>query len=137
MVNNASVEILTNDFMKFIKEISQTPFEVIDFMKIKAEQPQLNEEKTDDEKAAKGKSKKDEKIKENVMGIEYSKTDNFPLWYQQVLKKAEMLEYCPDVSGCYVLRPWSYALWEKIQSDLDARIKSHGVENAYFPMFVS
>lgn len=45
------------------------------------------------------------------------------MWYQQVLKKAEMIEYCTDISGCYVLRPWSYSIWEKLQAELDAHFK--------------
>ncbi len=71
------------------------------------------------------------------LGIEYKKAENCPLWYQQVLKKAEMIEYCSDVSGCYVLRPWSYSIWERVQAALDIQFKKHGVENAYFPMFVT
>lgn len=71
------------------------------------------------------------------MSIEFTKASNTPMWYQQVLKKSEMIEYCTDVSGCYVLRPWSYAIWERIQANLDAAFKKHGVENAYFPMFVT
>lgn len=71
------------------------------------------------------------------LGIEYTRATNLPMWYQQVLKKAEMIEYCNDVSGCYVLRPWSYWVWECIQTALDTRFKKKGVENAYFPMFVT
>ena len=47
-----------------------------------------------------------------------------------------MIEYY-DISGCYILRPWSYGIWERIQRRFDDRIKEDGVENAYFPMFVS
>ncbi|EPB73524.1 proline--tRNA ligase [Ancylostoma ceylanicum] len=47
-----------------------------------------------------------------------------------------MIEYY-DVSGCYVLRPWSYAIWEGIQAWFDSGIKKLGVKNCYFPMFVS
>jgi len=47
-----------------------------------------------------------------------------------------MIEYY-DVSGCYVLRPWSYGIWERIQRWFDAEIKKIGFENCYFPMFVS
>ena len=42
-----------------------------------------------------------------------------------------------DISGCYILRPWSYSIWEQIQSFLDGLIKTLGVQNAYFPIFVS
>ena len=47
-----------------------------------------------------------------------------------------MIEYY-DISGCYILRPWSFNIWEKIQGFFDAVIKGYGVENAYFPIFVS
>ena len=41
------------------------------------------------------------------------------------------------MSGCYIFRPWSYAIWEIIMGWFDAEIKKLGVQNAYFPMFVS
>jgi prolyl-tRNA synthetase len=47
-----------------------------------------------------------------------------------------MIEYY-DVSGCYILRPWSYSIWDSIQKYFDTLIQSEGVENSYFPMFVS
>ncbi|XP_046402362.1 bifunctional glutamate/proline--tRNA ligase-like isoform X2 [Ischnura elegans] len=47
-----------------------------------------------------------------------------------------MIEYY-DVSGCYILRPWSYAIWEVIKGWLDAQFKKLGVQNCYFPIFVS
>lgn len=54
----------------------------------------------------------------------------------QVITKADMIEYY-DISGCYVLRPWSYAIWEVIKNWFDKEIKKLGVRNCYFPMFVS
>jgi Prolyl-tRNA synthetase len=54
----------------------------------------------------------------------------------QVLTKAELIEYY-DVSGCYILRPWSYGIWEAIKNFMDTEIKKLGVENCYFPLFVS
>lgn len=54
----------------------------------------------------------------------------------QVITKAEMIEYY-DVSGCYVLRPWAFSIWESIKDFFDKEIKKLGVENCYFPMFVS
>ncbi|SCU99002.1 LADA_0H16710g1_1 [Lachancea dasiensis] len=71
-----------------------------------------------------------------LIGITVDKKLDFSGWYQQVLTKGEMLDYY-DVSGCYILRPPSYAIWEKIQRWFDDKIKAIGVENAYFPMFVS
>lgn len=53
-----------------------------------------------------------------------------------MLTKAEMIEYY-DVPGCYILRPWSYSIWEHLQNFLNTEIKKTGVKNAYFPVFVS
>ena len=68
--------------------------------------------------------------------MEVKKEDNLADWYSQVLTKAEMLEYY-DVSGCYILRPWSFSIWESIKDFFDAEIKKLGVTNCYFPIFVS
>ena len=54
----------------------------------------------------------------------------------QVIVKSEMIEFY-DISGCYILRPWAFHLWEAITEFFDARIKKLGVQNCYFPMFVS
>ncbi|KAM7423657.1 hypothetical protein PAMA_000151 [Pampus argenteus] len=74
--------------------------------------------------------------KQTRLGLEAKKEENLADWYSQVITKAEMIEYY-DVSGCYVLRPWSYAIWEAIKEFFDREIKKLGVENCYFPMFVS
>ncbi|XP_059927479.1 bifunctional glutamate/proline--tRNA ligase isoform X6 [Gadus macrocephalus] len=74
--------------------------------------------------------------KQTRLGLEAKKEENLSDWYSQVITKSEMIEYY-DVSGCYVLRPWSYAIWESIKEFFDAGIKKLGVENCYFPMFVS
>lgn len=64
------------------------------------------------------------------------KEDNLADWYSQVITKAELIEYY-DVSGCYVFRPWSFAIWEGITQWFDRKIKDIGFENCYFPIFVS
>jgi prolyl-tRNA synthetase len=64
-----------------------------------------------------------------------SQADDFPRWYQDVLAKAELAENGP-VRGTMVIRPYGYALWERIQAELDSRIKAAGAENAYFPLFI-
>ncbi|VDP28472.1 unnamed protein product [Schistosoma mattheei] len=50
--------------------------------------------------------------------------------------KSELLDYY-DISGCYILRPWAYHMWQSIQRFMDEKLKVMGIENAYFPMFVS
>ena len=61
--------------------------------------------------------------------------EDFPEWYQQVVRSAEMAENS-EVRGCMVIRPWGYALWERMQSVLDGMFKATGHKNAYFPLFI-
>ncbi|MEI6350777.1 MAG: proline--tRNA ligase [Verrucomicrobiota bacterium] len=60
---------------------------------------------------------------------------DFPEWYQQVVRAADMAENS-DVRGCMVIKPWGYGLWENIQRQLDAMFKATGHKNAYFPLFI-
>ncbi|MGE0309058.1 MAG: proline--tRNA ligase, partial [Acidimicrobiia bacterium] len=61
--------------------------------------------------------------------------ENFPQWYQDVVAKADMAENGP-VRGTMVIKPYGYSIWERMQSEMDARIKGAGAKNAYFPMFI-
>ena len=60
---------------------------------------------------------------------------NFAEWYQEVLVAAEVIDSSPT-RGCFVIRPYGYAMWERIQKALDAKIKDLGVKNAYFPLLI-
>jgi prolyl-tRNA synthetase len=60
---------------------------------------------------------------------------DFPRWYQDVVAKAELAENGP-ARGSMVIRPTGYALWERIQRELDDRIKAAGAANAYFPLLI-
>ncbi len=61
--------------------------------------------------------------------------DDFPRWYQDVINKAELADNGP-VRGTMVIRPYGYAIWERMQAEVDARIKDAGAQNAYFPLFI-
>ena len=74
--------------------------------------------------------------KQNLLGLTVKKEEDFPEWYHQVLTKAELISY-HDISGCYVLRPNAFEIWEFIQQYLDKEFKKNGVRNAYFPLFIS
>jgi len=63
------------------------------------------------------------------------RSENYPEWYQQVVKASDMAESSP-VRGCMVIKPWGYALWENITRILDDIFKDIGVKNAYFPIFI-
>ena len=60
---------------------------------------------------------------------------DFPRWYQDVVAKAELAENGP-ARGSMVIRPTGYALWERIERELDDRIKAAGAANAYFPLLI-
>lgn len=67
--------------------------------------------------------------------IRPTRAQNYPEWYQQVISAAELAENSP-VRGCMVIRPWGYAIWERMQANLDRRIKATGHVNAYFPLLI-
>jgi prolyl-tRNA synthetase len=62
-------------------------------------------------------------------------SEDFPRWYQDVMAKGEMAENGP-VRGTMVIRPYGWSLWERMQAEMDARIKEAGAQNAYFPLFI-
>ncbi|HVM18835.1 MAG TPA: proline--tRNA ligase [Egibacteraceae bacterium] len=62
-------------------------------------------------------------------------SQDFPRWYQDVVAKAELAEN-GAARGTMIIRPWGFALWERVQSELDQRIKATGHDNVYFPMFI-
>jgi prolyl-tRNA synthetase len=69
------------------------------------------------------------------LGITVKKSEDFAKWYTEVVQKAELIDYS-DVSGCYILRPYGFAIWETLVSFVDARIKEKGVKNVSFPLFI-
>ncbi|HEX4412561.1 MAG TPA: proline--tRNA ligase [Lacipirellulaceae bacterium] len=73
--------------------------------------------------------------KQPQSAISPTRAENFPEWYQQVVKGADLAENS-DVRGCMVIKPWGYAIWENMQRRLDAMFKATGHENAYFPLFI-
>jgi prolyl-tRNA synthetase len=62
-------------------------------------------------------------------------SEDFPRWYQDVIAKAELADNGP-VRGTMVIRPYGYSIWERIQADMDRRIKAAGARNAYFPLLI-
>jgi len=74
-------------------------------------------------------------MSETKTAITPRREEDFPEWYQQVVRAADMAENS-DVRGCMVIKPWGYGLWEQIQRHLDAMFKATGHKNAYFPLFI-
>ncbi len=64
-----------------------------------------------------------------------TREENYPEWYQQIIREAELAENSP-VRGCMVIKPWGYALWENLQRALNDKFIETGHQNAYFPLFI-
>lgn len=64
-----------------------------------------------------------------------SRKENYSQWYQDLVMKADLAEHSA-VRGCMVIKPYGYAIWEKMQQELDRRFKETGHVNAYFPLFI-
>jgi len=64
------------------------------------------------------------------------RSKDYAQWYQDVIREAQLAEPAEVVKGCMVIRPNGYAIWEKMQADLDRRFKATGHQNAYFPLLI-
>ena len=73
--------------------------------------------------------------KQRTFAIQPKREEDFPEWYQQVIRAADMAENSP-VRGCMIIKPWGWSIWERIRDWMDMRIKATGHQNAYFPLFV-
>jgi prolyl-tRNA synthetase len=70
------------------------------------------------------------------MAQEYTKrADDYSKWYNEIVDRADLAEHS-DVKGCMVIKPYGYAIWEKMKDALDAKFKETGHSNAYFPLFI-
>jgi len=74
-------------------------------------------------------------VKQAKTAITPTREQDYPEWYQQVIKAADLAEVSP-VRGCMTIKPWGYAIWENIQRVLDDQLKATGHKNAYFPLLI-
>ena len=118
-----SVKILEKGIENIVEQIEKSPKQEAN--RKKPVQPIIKVEEKDREINEKNK---------NELGITVDK-DDFSDWFTQLMIKAELADYT-EVSGCMVLRPNSYAIWEKVVAETDKRLKKLGVKNAYFPLFI-
>ncbi len=79
--------------------------------------------------------KQQQQQKKAQTGISPTRAEDYPEWYQQVVRAADMAESSP-VRGCMIIKPWGYAIWENMQRALDGMFKATGHKNAYFPLFI-
>lgn len=134
MDNAVSLEVKAVDVQRMIEEGFKKK---VQFLALGDE---AYPEEAKSKKPAKGKKKGKTNNKENVKGetklkIFSDKHQQFGDWYTEVIKKGDLIEYY-DVSGCYILKPNSYFVWENIQRYMDQRFGKLGVQNVYFPMFL-
>ena len=73
--------------------------------------------------------------KSEKTAITPTREQDYPNWYQEVVRAADMAENSP-VRGCMVIKPWGYAIWENMMHLMDVLFKETGVKNAYFPLFI-
>ncbi|MCB1532403.1 MAG: proline--tRNA ligase [Alphaproteobacteria bacterium] len=73
--------------------------------------------------------------KNEKTAITPTRSEDFPQWYQEVIKACELAENSP-VRGCMIIKPYGYAVWENMQRIFDGMIKDLGVQNAYFPLLI-
>jgi len=146
--NDASTAMVPSDLTKFLKEVGIEPT-MLTFPKkgpgkVPSSRPDGDKASSKpkvppkDKGAPKGPNvnKKQTKKGETQLALKWKKSENFAMWYSDVIVLSEMISYY-DISGCYILRPWSYKIWELIQEWFNPQIRKLDVENAYFPMFVS
>ena len=150
--NDVSTALLPADLLKFIKEMGVEPT-VLSFPKkgseplpgkVPSSRPTGDKTSTKPKIPPKDKNapkstnvnKKQTKKGETQLALKWKKEENFAMWYSDVIVLSEMISYY-DISGCYILRPWSYKIWELIQDWFNIQIRKLDVDNSYFPMFVS
>uniref|UniRef100_K3WC49 proline--tRNA ligase n=1 Tax=Globisporangium ultimum (strain ATCC 200006 / CBS 805.95 / DAOM BR144) TaxID=431595 RepID=K3WC49_GLOUD len=128
--NDLTYSLAPEALLKFVKHYKHEPI-IVDFAAVEKAAPVA--------KAAKGAkpaaAPKKHENKSNE-GVSVTKSENFADWYTEIITKSGMIDYY-DISGCYILRPYSYEIWERVVEYLDSRFKSIGVKNCYFPIFVS
>ncbi|KAI5888749.1 prolyl-tRNA synthetase [Schizophyllum commune H4-8] len=130
--SSSTVLLSGKELFAYLKslETAEQKLNVVDFAELNSGAPVVPP-------AGPAKAKEDAKIEGAVqIAIGVKKEVDFAAWYTNVLLKADMLDYY-SVSGCYILKPWSYSIWEEIQDWFNKEIKKLGVQNSYFPMFVS
>ena len=64
-----------------------------------------------------------------------SRAEDYSKWYNELVVKADLAENS-GVRGCMVIKPYGYAIWEKMRDEMDRKFKETGHQNAYFPLFV-
>jgi len=157
LLNTFSTSLTPQDLLNYIKECAHEPI-ILSFEpssssassqpsasasngKAPANHPPSSKKQSSTKTSASSQSnntqdKKSTKKGETLLRLQWSKKENFPAWYSDLIVLSEMISYY-DISGCYILRPWSFKIWELIQRWFNTQLEPMKVENSYFPLFVS
>lgn len=143
--NDRTTAISSSDLLNFCRHINHEPI-IINFSNLNESKSAADDNNNNTKQSASSSNNNNNKRedgesskllkKETQLGLSVTKEEDFSLWYTQVITLSEMIDYS-DISGCYVLRPWAFFIWEQIQHYMDERLRQWGVKNSYFPMFVS
>jgi prolyl-tRNA synthetase len=87
-----------------------------------AKPPKEKKEKSEGGEQKKANNKKTTKKGETLLALQWKKDENFPGWYSDVIVLSEMISYY-DISGCYILRPWSYKIWDLMQQWFNIEVR--------------
>ncbi|WVR05466.1 proline-tRNA ligase [Kwoniella sp. DSM 27419] len=135
--SSTTVLLKGSDIKSYLDSLVQGDgVKVVDFAELKANAPAPEPRAPKEKKPEAAPVASKEEDDKYEMAIRFKKDEDFSGWYTDVLLKGQMLDYY-DISGCYILRPWSYTIWQTIQTWFDDEIKKLGVQDCYFPMFVS
>ena len=132
--NDASVVLTPQDLIKFVEDGSgHTPVMLEFGTKSENSEEKSNVQsnkskpeskpKQQQQQQQKKKDKKGGKKGETLLAMKWKKEENFAMWYSDVIILSEMISYY-DISGCYILRPWSYRIWELIQDWFNEKVGS-------------
>ena len=128
--NDASVKLTPANLKEYLSNLGIEPV-VLDFgvggdaAPVGEETPvapKQKQEKQAGEKKAENTNKKTAKKGETLLALQWKKEENFPMWYSDVIILSEMISYY-DISGCYILRPWSYKVWDLIQQWFNIEVR--------------
>ncbi|KAL3904674.1 MAG: hypothetical protein SGARI_004819, partial [Bacillariaceae sp.] len=145
--NDASVKLTPAALLEYLSKAGIEPA-IVDFTqeagdaggKAPANRPPESKTKGEGKQSKQqqqpNQNKKTAKKGETLLALQWKKSENFAMWYSDVIVLSEMISYY-DISGCYILRPWSYKIWDLMQQWFNQKILKLGVENCYFPLFVS
>jgi len=142
LTNDASTALTPADLKKYLEgagvEAVIIPFGAKDAnaAAVAVKSPKGQQQPKKAENQVKNKDRKTAKKGDTLLALQWKKDENFAMWYSDVIVLSEMIAYY-DISGCYILRPWSYKIWELIQGWFNIEIEKLDVENCYFPLFVS